>query len=96
MYILALTILLKKTSSPSPASEHEVCFHPPQEFPSLSAAGVDLLTSMLTYDPSKRITASAALRHEYFTQLPYPLPLDDMPKFPSAHDAIPSSRHAQR
>ena len=34
--------------------------------PELDADGVDLLTRMLIYDPSKRITAKEALRHPYF------------------------------
>mmetsp|Transcript_14198 Transcript_14198/g.23626 ORF Transcript_14198/g.23626 Transcript_14198/m.23626 type:complete len:310 (+) Transcript_14198:60-989(+) len=41
-----------------------------QEFsnlvPSLEPAGVDLLFSMLTYDPALRITAEGARRHAYF------------------------------
>mmetsp|Transcript_15193 Transcript_15193/g.29508 ORF Transcript_15193/g.29508 Transcript_15193/m.29508 type:complete len:327 (-) Transcript_15193:519-1499(-) len=32
----------------------------------LSDDGVDLMTSMLVYDPAKRITAKAALEHPYF------------------------------
>jgi cyclin-dependent kinase len=38
--------------------------------PSLESAGVDLLTSMLIYDPTERITAQDARHHEYFTGLP--------------------------
>lgn len=37
-----------------------------QRFPHLSALGIDLISSMLTYDPDKRITAAEALQHPYF------------------------------
>ncbi|XP_059642332.1 cell division control protein 2 homolog A-like isoform X2 [Cornus florida] len=36
------------------------------EVPNLDATGVDLLSKMLSLDPSKRITARSALQHEYF------------------------------
>ena len=53
--------LAKTLSLPSP--------QPPQfrqKFPYLTAAGIDLLTSLLTYDPARRITAEEALQHPYF------------------------------
>jgi serine/threonine protein kinase len=31
--------------------------------------GIDLLCKMLTYDPSKRITAQVALLHPYFNDI---------------------------
>ncbi|KAK7822757.1 cell division control protein 2 like protein a [Quercus suber] len=37
--------------------------------PSLDSAGIDLLTKMLCYDPSRRITARSALEHEYFKDI---------------------------
>ena len=43
--------------------------HPPQlrqKFPYITAAGLDLLSSLLTYDPEMRITAEEALKHPYF------------------------------
>lgn len=43
--------------------------HPPQlqrRFPYLTAAGIDLLSQLLTYDPDKRISAVEALEHPYF------------------------------
>lgn len=37
-----------------------------QRFPYLTNAGIDLLMSMLTYDPEQRISAAEALKHPYF------------------------------
>ena len=37
--------------------------------PQLDADGIDLLTSMLIYDPGKRISAKRALLHPYFDDL---------------------------
>lgn len=37
--------------------------------PSLDPTGVDLLETMLQYDPVKRITASDAMKHPYFDDL---------------------------
>ena len=37
-----------------------------KRFKTASPAAVDLLSKMLTFDPSKRITAAEALSHEYF------------------------------
>lgn len=33
----------------------------------MTAAGIDLLMSLLTYDPERRISAEEALQHPYFT-----------------------------
>jgi serine/threonine protein kinase len=37
--------------------------------PTLDAAGCDLLAKMLVYQPSKRISAKAALLHPFFDDL---------------------------
>ena len=37
--------------------------------PALDAAGVDLLSNMLQYDPSRRISAQAALEHPFFDEM---------------------------
>jgi cell division cycle 2-like protein len=53
--------LAKSISLPSP--------QPPQfrqKFQYMTAAGIDLLMSLLTYDPDRRITAEEALEHPYF------------------------------
>ncbi|XP_042487468.1 cyclin-dependent kinase G-2-like [Macadamia integrifolia] len=53
--------------------------------PILSDAGFDLLNKLLTYDPEKRITAEAALNHEWFREVPLPKSKDFMPTFPAQH-----------
>jgi len=55
-------------------------------FPNLSEAGHDLLSRLLTYDPSKRITAAKALQHPYFSEPPSPTTPNMMPRFPSLLD----------
>nr|POF20500.1 cyclin-dependent kinase g-2 [Quercus suber] len=37
--------------------------------PVLCDSGFDLLNKLLTYDPEKRITAEAALKHDWFSNL---------------------------
>ncbi|URD78888.1 Cyclin-dependent kinase [Musa troglodytarum] len=61
---------------------------PPISFsgrPTLSEAGIDLLNKLLTYDPEKRITADAALNHQWFYEVPLPKSKDFMPTFPAQH-----------
>lgn len=57
-----------RPSFPVPAPEY-----PPQplrkHFTMLDAEGLDLLTQLLTYNPAKRITARAALKHAYFADI---------------------------
>ncbi|TYJ43290.1 hypothetical protein E1A91_A03G143200v1 [Gossypium mustelinum] len=53
--------------------------------PVLSDAGFDLLNKLLTYDPEKRITAEAALNHEWFCEVPLPKTKAFMPTFPAQH-----------
>lgn len=55
-----------------------------QRFHYLSTAGLDLLMSLLTYDPEQRITAAEALQHPYFTESPLPKHPDMFGSFPSA------------
>lgn len=40
-----------------------------QKFPYITAAGIDLLSLLLTYDPERRITAEEALQHPYFSSV---------------------------
>lgn len=61
---------------------------PPTSFtgsPVLSDSGFDLLNKLLTYDPEKRITAEAALNHDWFREVPLPKSKDFMPTFPAQH-----------
>ena len=37
--------------------------------PTLDPIGVDLLSKMLQYDPSRRITAQAAMEHAFFAEM---------------------------
>ncbi|XP_061994307.1 cyclin-dependent kinase G-2 isoform X1 [Rosa rugosa] len=53
--------------------------------PVLTEAGFDLLNKLLTYDPEKRISADAALNHEWFREVPLPKTKDFMPTFPAQH-----------
>ncbi|KAH9004276.1 Pkinase-domain-containing protein [Lactarius hatsudake] len=55
-----------------------------QKFPFLTIAGIDLLSSLLTYDPERRISADEALQHPYFSETPAPKHPDMFGSFPSA------------
>ncbi|TEB39225.1 Pkinase-domain-containing protein [Coprinellus micaceus] len=54
------------------------------KFPHLSMNGLDLLMSLLTYDPEQRISAEEALEHPYFKEPPLPKHPDLFASFPSA------------
>ncbi|KAJ3719736.1 kinase-like domain-containing protein [Lentinula raphanica] len=55
-----------------------------QKFQYMTTAGIDLLMSLLTYDPDQRISAEEALEHPYFTESPLPKHPDLFGSFPSA------------
>ncbi|KZT74725.1 Pkinase-domain-containing protein [Daedalea quercina L-15889] len=55
-----------------------------QKFPHITAAGVDLMSRLLTYDPEMRISAVDALKHPYFSESPLPKHPDLFSSFPSA------------
>ncbi|KAI9206201.1 kinase-like domain-containing protein [Polychytrium aggregatum] len=60
-----------------------------------SAAGedvLDLLESMLIYDPLKRITANDALAHRYFTNLPRPTAPERLPRMRDSSHAADESK----
>ena len=41
-------------------------------FPELSDEGFELMNRLMAYDPKQRITAKAAMDHDYFNSRPYP------------------------
>ncbi|XP_054085651.1 serine/threonine-protein kinase PITSLRE isoform X5 [Zeugodacus cucurbitae] len=45
--------------------------------------GIDMLQGLLTYDPKKRLTAEAALKHNYFNELPLPIDPSMFPTWPA-------------
>ncbi|KAL6779722.1 CDKH1 [Auxenochlorella protothecoides x Auxenochlorella symbiontica] len=59
--------------------------------PTLSEAGFDLLSSLLSLCPERRISAAEALQHPWFKEHPLPKDTALMPTFPSTA-AAPSSR----
>lgn len=62
------------------------------EFKYLSDKGYDLLKEFLTYDTKKRISAEAALQHDYFSELPVAIDPAMFPTWPAKSD--PSYRKA--
>ncbi|CAO2658245.1 Nn.00g059680.m01.CDS01 [Neocucurbitaria sp. VM-36] len=53
------------------------------KFPFLTAAGVELLSSLLSLNPDHRPTAKEVLAHAYFREQPKPKPAEMFPTFPS-------------
>ncbi len=53
------------------------------KFPYLSTAGIGLISSLLSLNPSSRPSADEILEHKYFTEDPRPKPKEMMPTFPS-------------
>ena len=45
-----------------------------------------MLDSLLQLDPAKRATASQALEHPYFREIPWPAKKFDLPKYQSMHE----------
>ena len=63
------------------------CLH--ENLPEGQGCGTEeLLHALLTYDPHMRLSARAALAHEYFTNSPLPQQPDLMPTFPTLHDEM--------
>ncbi|GJM85456.1 hypothetical protein PR202_ga01904 [Eleusine coracana subsp. coracana] len=52
----------------------------------LSESGFDLLNRLLAFDPEKRISADAALNHEWFREVPLPKTKDFMPTLPALNE----------
>lgn len=53
----------------------------------LSDVGFHLLNRFLTYDPSKRITAEEALKHDFFKESPLPIHPSMFPTWPAKSEA---------
>jgi len=52
-------------------------------YPQLSKNGLDLLKSLLAYDPKRRPTAAEAWDHPFFAEAPLPKPAELFPTWPS-------------
>ena len=72
----ALHPLLSNSRSPTPQLNAS-------KFPYLSAAGLRLISSLLSLNPSSRPSADQILEHKYFAEDPRPKPKEMMPTFPS-------------
>lgn len=62
-------------------------------FSATTEAGLDLLSGLLALNPSKRLTARAALSHRYFRESPLPREAAMIQTFPSLHDGRPLPHH---
>ncbi|KAK2706551.1 hypothetical protein QYM36_016546, partial [Artemia franciscana] len=49
----------------------------------IGESGLDLLIKLLTYDPAKRITAEAAMKHRFFQESPLPISKEMFPTWPA-------------
>ncbi len=52
----------------------------------LTDCGLDLLQKLMTYDPSKRLTAEEALQHPWFKEAPVATDIEGMPEFPALNE----------
>ena len=55
----------------------------PSTFPHLTASGFQLLTSMMSLNPTSRVESAVILRHPYFSEQPHMKPKKFFPTFPS-------------
>jgi len=77
-----------------------------QRFHHMTTAGIDLLMSLLTYNPEQRITAEEALRHPYFRSQPLSsinsqandvrCSESPLPKHPDLFGSFPSAAAGER
>lgn len=64
-----------------------------QAFDNVPEEARDLLAGMLVYDPLKRLTASGALQHKFFTEGPALADPRDLRSFPSSREMDVRRRH---
>lgn len=73
---------------------HAAVFKPPQPyrrcvaetFKELPPAALGLLETLISVDPSQRVTAAFALRSEFFTSSPLPCDPSNLPKYPPSKE----------
>lgn len=73
---------------------HAAVFKPPQPyrrcvaetFKELPPAALGLLETLISVDPSQRVTAAFALRSEFFTTSPLPCDPSNLPKYPPSKE----------
>ncbi|KAJ3338988.1 hypothetical protein HDU93_008811 [Gonapodya sp. JEL0774] len=65
-----------------------------RKFPYLTQSGLDLLASMLCYDPARRITAEDAMRHPWFLEDPAPKDPKLFPSWPSVASGERKKAHS--
>lgn len=63
-----------------------------QLFPQAGDDALDLLSRMMCFDAARRVTASDALAHRYFTTDPLPTPADQLPR---PHRAVAQGQEGQ-
>jgi cyclin-dependent kinase 12/13 len=63
--------------------------------PELSDLALDLVRSLLAFNPRKRPTAHAALNHEWFWTRPYPTPREELPRYSATHEYQAKQRRKQ-
>jgi serine/threonine protein kinase len=52
----------------------------PSLLPQATPAALDLLAQLVSLDPSRRLTAAAALAHPYFSEAPVPTSKEALPR----------------
>lgn len=60
----------------------------------ISENGIKLMKEMLVLDPSKRITAAKALKHDWFKEAP-PCPIEQMPRFAATNELSRDERKSK-
>lgn len=66
-----------------------------EKFGMLDKRAQELLGALLQMDPAKRITAKAALDHDYFWEAPFPAKPEELPKYPQCHEFTAKKRRQE-